>query len=208
MLEVILSVLGIMTESDEERGARRPSYSNGEEDDSVSSSDDVDGDDDDDDDDDGEWLDFVSELTPLFAGGHHPRAGRRRRDVVDVDNEHCDDDGRVDGRRSTTRLQRKLSDDDSIHTVTALPDMEIRCHSINGAIHRRPGHCVIRPSTTKMVSEWEEAGGIVSALGLGFRLEVDVCRRPSHQLSLSRIVFCIKLITFIVVISLPRLSQQ
>ena len=140
---------GKMTESDEERGARRPSYSTGEEDGSVSSSDDVDGDDDDD---GGESLDFVSELTPLFAGGHHPLV------VDDVDDEH-DDDGRVDGRRSTTRLPRKLSDDDSIHTVTALPDMEIRCHSVNGAIHRRPGHCVIRPSTTKVVSEWEEEAG-------------------------------------------------
>ena len=127
---------------------------------------DVDGDDDDDDDDgNGELLDFISELTPLFAGGHHPRAYESAvvvvvDVVVDVDDKH-DDEGQVDGRRSTTWLPWKLSDDDSIHTVTALPDMEIRCHSIyNGAIHRRPGHFVIRPSTTKVVGEWEEAGGI------------------------------------------------
>jgi hypothetical protein len=148
-----------MTESDEERGgARRPSYPTGEEDDGVSSSDDVDGDDDD----DGESLDFFSELTPLFAGqGHHPRACESAVVVVDddvvveVDDDEHDDDGRVDCRRSTTTrsLPQKLSDDDSIHTVTALPDMEIRCHSINGVIHRRPGHCVIRPSTTRVVSE-------------------------------------------------------
>ena len=146
-----------------EGGARRPSYPTGEEDGSVSSSDDVDGDDD-----KGKSLVFVSELTPLFTGaGHHPLCACKlavipvvdNDNVVEVDDDEHDDDGRVNCRCLTTRLlPRKLSNDDSIHTLTAMQDMEIRCHSVNGVIHRPPGHCIIRLSTTKVVSEREEAG--------------------------------------------------
>jgi hypothetical protein len=118
-----------MTESDEEMGARPSTGEDG----SVSSSDGGD---------EGESLDLVSELTPL--AGNHPRTYESAAAVVVVG-----DDGGVDGRRSTP--PRRLSDDDSIHTVTALPDMEMRCLSVNGAIHR-PGNCVIRPSTAKVVS--------------------------------------------------------
>jgi hypothetical protein len=79
---------------------------------------------------DSETLDVVSELAPLVGGNyqhhhHHHQA----------------------------TAAGGLSDDESIHTVTALPDMEIRCHSIssNNAAGRR-GNCSIRPSTAKVVS--------------------------------------------------------
>ncbi|KAL7532116.1 hypothetical protein ACHAXR_004444, partial [Thalassiosira sp. AJA248-18] len=56
--------------------------------------------------------------------------------------------GVVDPRRQP--LQRIPSEDSiSLDTVTALPGMVIRCHSIN-VNGRREGVCTIRPSTTKV----------------------------------------------------------
>ncbi|KAL3806080.1 hypothetical protein ACHAXA_000887 [Cyclostephanos tholiformis] len=83
---------------------------------------------------DSEVLDVVSELAPLVGGN-----SRHAYESIDDQRDH---------HRAALA---GLSDDESIHTVTALPDMEIRCHSIssNNSAGRR-GHCSIRPSTAKV----------------------------------------------------------
>ena len=90
---------------------------------------------------DSEYLDFVSEMTPLV--GQHD---------VEVTPLPSSYGGAADARRYPLT---RMPSDESINTVTALPDMVIRCHSINYPSRRRgtgEGTCVIRPSTTKVVS--------------------------------------------------------
>ena len=78
-----------------------------------------------------EILDAVSELTPLVGNSRHA--------YEPLDDHH----------------HAGLSDDESINTVTPLPGMIIKCHSIsaNSAAGRR-GICLIRPSTAKVVSKY------------------------------------------------------
>jgi hypothetical protein len=112
---------------------------------------------------DSEANDAVSELAPLVCGN-----SRHAYESIDGDD---DDDGnshrhRHDHHHRPANAAGGLSDDESIHTVTALPNMEIRCHSIssNNASGRR-GHCSIRPSTAKVVSTehaWSCLLGFVS----------------------------------------------
>jgi len=77
-----------------------------------------------------EYFDHVSEVTPL-VGDNAELAP-----PIDVQQ----------------RPLSRISSEESIHTVTALPGMIIRCHSINtkASGRRDEGVCTIRPSTTKV----------------------------------------------------------
>jgi len=92
-----------------------------------------------------EYQDYVSsEITPLVGGDSAAAA-----EIVPSPTSY----NGVDQMRPN--LQRIPSDASlqSINTVTALPGMVIRCHSINIAVSGiHQGSCIIRPSTTKVVS--------------------------------------------------------
>ena len=87
-----------------------------------------------------EYFDHVSEMTPLLVGDSAELAPPPTSYGV------------VDAQRHP--LIRTPSEE-SINTVTALPGMVIKCHSINvnAGGRRAEGVCTIRPSTTKVVRE-------------------------------------------------------
>ena len=93
-----------------------------------------------------EYQDYVSsEITPLVGG--------------DSVAETMPPPTSYNGVDQMRNLQRIPSDTSlqSINTVTALPGMVIRCHSINIAVSGiHQGSCIIRPSTTKVVSYLQE----------------------------------------------------
>lgn len=93
-----------------------------------------------------EYQDYVSsEITPLVGG--------------DSVAETVPPPTSYNGVDQMRNLQRIPSDTSlqSINTVTALPGMVIRCHSINIAVSGiHHGSCIIRPSTTKVVSYLQE----------------------------------------------------
>jgi hypothetical protein len=97
-----------------------------------------------------EYLDYVSEMSPLRQ--HHHQS-HNTVEVAPLPNTSY---GGTSAFEPPKYPLRRLPSDESINTVTALPGMVIRCHSINIASNRRRGEgtCIIRPSTTKVVSSW------------------------------------------------------
>ena len=94
-----------------------------------------------------EYYDQVSEMTPLVGGAE------------ETPPEPLASYGVVDAQRHSLR---RIPSEESIHTIQQLPGMVIRCHSINVNTggRRDEGACIIRPSTTKVVSDWGMRGQI------------------------------------------------
>ena len=97
---------------------------------------------------DSEYLDYVSEMSPLRQHHQHHTV-----EVAPLPPSYGGLETMIEAPKYP--LRRRPSDE-SINTVTALPGMVIRCHSIHNASSRRRGEgtCSIRPSTTKVVS-WD-----------------------------------------------------
>ena len=99
---------------------------------------------------DSEYLDYVSEMSPLRQ--HHYQHRHTTVEVTPLPSSY----GGLEGMEASRFPLRRRPSDESINTVTALPGMVIRCHSINNASASRrgrgEGNCIIRPSTTKVVS--------------------------------------------------------
>ena len=93
---------------------------------------------------DSEYQDYVSELTPLVGVSEEMAPSPTSYDVNGVGGDSYPQ------HQMRHNLQR-IPSEESIHTVTALPGMVIRCHSINMVVGSRDGSCAIRPSTTKVV---------------------------------------------------------
>lgn len=94
---------------------------------------------------DSEYLDYVSEMSPLRQHYQHHTV-----EVAPLPSSY----GGLEGIEASKHPLRRRPSDESINTVTALPGMVIRCHSINNASASRrgrgEGNCIIRPSTTKV----------------------------------------------------------
>lgn len=93
---------------------------------------------------DSEYLDYVSEMSPLRQHHQHHTV-----EVAPLPPSYGGLETMIEAPKYP--LRRRPSDE-SINTVTALPGMVIRCHSIHNASSRRRGEgtCSIRPSTTKV----------------------------------------------------------
>ena len=87
---------------------------------------------------DSEYQDYVSELTPLIGSSEEMAPSPTSYDING-------------GEEQMRHNLQRIPSEESIHTVTALPGMVIRCHSINMVVGSRDGSCAIRPSTTKVV---------------------------------------------------------
>lgn len=94
---------------------------------------------------DSEYQDYVSELTPLVGVSEEMAPSPTSYNINGVGAELS-----YPQHQMRHNLQR-IPSEESIHTVTALPGMVIRCHSINMVVGSRDGSCAIRPSTTKVV---------------------------------------------------------
>ena len=94
---------------------------------------------------DSEYQDYVSELTPLVGVSEEMAPSPTSYNINGVGAELS-----YPQHQMRHNLQR-IPSEESIHTVTALPGMVIRCNSINMVVGSRDGSCAIRPSTTNVV---------------------------------------------------------